>query len=187
MNYKSTSSLLSLLTLLVLALMPLNALAAPDQAAQIDAASRAALNSLYRTNPKGREFGSQAVAVLVFPSITKGGFVVAGQRGKGALLTHGGTIGYYQSTAASYGLQAGIQRYGYALFFMTPQALKHLHREGGWELGSSPSLVVLNKGTAGSLNTTQLKGNIYGVFFNQQGLMGGLGFQGTKITEIHPS
>ncbi len=155
-------------------------------AARIDADSRAALIGLYRTNPKALEVGRRSVAVLVFPSILKGGFLLGGQHGDGALLGHSGTLGYYKTVAASYGLQAGIQKFGYALFFMNSQSMSHLHGHGGWELGGAPSLVIVDRGTAGSLNTTQLKGGIYAVFFNQKGLMGGLGLQGSKITEIHP-
>ncbi|WP_420196903.1 lipid-binding SYLF domain-containing protein [Chthoniobacter flavus] len=69
---------------------------------------------------------------------------------------------------------------------MNRRAMGHLHRQGGWELGSAPSLVVVDRGTAGSLNTTNLKSGIYAFFFNQKGLMGGLGLQGSKITQIHP-
>ncbi|MDR3404815.1 MAG: YSC84-related protein [Chthoniobacter sp.] len=154
-------------------------------AAQIDAASRSALLQLYANNATARAVGRQATAVLVFPSITKGGFMVAAQHGEGALFMHHGTVGYYNSVAASYGLQAGIQKFGYALFFLNHRALVHLHGQGGWELGSAPSLVVVDQGMAKSLSTTSLKKDVYAFFFNQKGLMGGLGLQGSKITEIH--
>src|SRR5580700_11462116 len=93
--------------------------AGAQSASDIRADARTALNDLYIMNPKARNLGSRAVAVLVFPNITKGGFIIAGQRGKGALFGRNGTLGYFQSTAASYGFQAGIQQFGYALFFMS--------------------------------------------------------------------
>lgn len=173
-----------LLAVSAVALAPTQAHAA--SAAKINADSRAALDDLYAVNPKAHAVGHHAVAVLVFPSITKGGFLVAAQHGEGALITHHGTIGYYNSVAASYGLQAGIQKFGYALFFMNSRAMGHLHARGGWALGSAPSLVVVDKGMASSLSTTNLNKDIYAFFFNQKGLMGGLGLQGSKITEIHP-
>jgi hypothetical protein len=41
----------------------------------------------------------------------------------------GGTIvGHYNSVAASYGLQAGVQKFGYALFLMNDKALTYLVR-----------------------------------------------------------
>jgi lipid-binding SYLF domain-containing protein len=183
---------LQILTLRAALLIAIGTLAfAPTQAraagaSRISADARAALNELYASNPKARAIGQHASAVLVFPSIRKGGFLIAAQHGEGALLTSRGTEGYYNSMAASYGMQAGLQKFGYALFFMNSRALKHLHQQGGWELGSAPSLVVVDRGVSKSMSTTSLKKDIYAVFFNQRGLMGGLGVQGSKITEIHP-
>lgn len=156
-------------------------------AAQISADSRAALKDLYRTNSKARQLGSRAKGILVFPHIAKGGFIVGGMGGNGALIRPDGSIrDYYQTGGLSYGLQAGVQKYGYALFLMDREAFSNINRAGGWELGSSPSLVVVDKGIAGSLSTTTINKGTYAFFFNQSGLMGGLGLQGSKITRIHP-
>ena len=156
-------------------------------AAQIDQNAKAALNSLYGTNPTARVVGKKAKAILVFPQIIKGGFMVGAQHGDGALMVNGKTVGYYNTVAASYGFQAGLQKFGYVMFFMTDSSLAYLHKSGGFEVGSAPSLVVVDTGIAKSLSTTTLKKGIYVFFFNQKGLMGGLGLQGTKITEYTPS
>ena len=68
---------------------------------------------------------------------------------------------------------------------MTDAALKYLDKSEGFELGSAPSLVVLDEGKAGSLSTATLQNDMYAMFFDQKGLMGGLGFQGTKISKIN--
>jgi lipid-binding SYLF domain-containing protein len=57
---------------------------------------------------------------------------------------------------------------------------------GGLELGAGPSLVVLDTGAAKALTSTTVKSDIYAVFFDQQGLMGGVGVQGSKISRIDP-
>lgn len=156
-------------------------------AAQIAADSRTALKELYRTNPKARQLGSRAKGILVFPHIAKGGFIVGGMGGNGALVRNDGSIrDYYQTGGLSYGLQAGVQKYGYALFLMDNEAFANINRADGWEVGGSPSLVVVDKGMAASLSTTTINKGTYAVFFNQTGLMGGLGLQGSKITRIHP-
>jgi lipid-binding SYLF domain-containing protein len=67
-----------------------------------------------------------AKAVLVFPDIKKGAFVIGAQWGYGALRKGTKTVGYYRTTAASYGFQAGVKKFGYALFFMTDSALAYL-------------------------------------------------------------
>ena len=161
--------------------------AANASGSKIASDSRAALQELYRQKPAARELGRKAKGILVFPKITKGGLMIGGMGGNGALIRNDGSIrDFYQTTGASYGLQAGLQQYGYALFLMDDSAFRNLNRSGGWEIGGSPSIVVVDKGMSGSLTTTTLNASTYAFFFNQRGLMGGLGLQGTKITRIRP-
>jgi lipid-binding SYLF domain-containing protein len=155
--------------------------------AELDQSAKAALRSLYASNPAAQAVGKKAKAILVFPSIVKGGFLVGAQHGDGALLVNGKTVGYYNTVAASYGFQAGVQKFSYAMFFMNDASKNYLRKSGGWEVGSAPSLVVVDTGMARSLSTTTLKKGIYVFFFDQKGLMGGLGLQGTKITQYTPS
>ena len=164
-------------------------LAAPKSAeaasaAEINRSANSALASLYAKTPSAKVLGEKAQGILVFPSITKGGFMVGGQFGEGALIQGGKITGYYNTVQVSYGLQAGIQKYGYALFFMSESALKWLDKSDGFELGTGPTIVVVDTGAAGSLTTTTAQSGIYAFFFNQKGLMGGLGLQGTKVTKV---
>ncbi len=158
--------------------------------AEIDRDARAALQTLYANNVMAKELGKKAKGILVFPSILKAGFIVGGQGGNGALFKNGKTVGYYNTAAASYGLQAGVQNYGYAMFFMTDAALAYLNKSGGWEVGVGPSVVIVDKETAAafgkSMTTSTLKEDIYAFIFSQKGLMAGIGIQGSKITRIHP-
>src|SRR5215510_10532225 len=82
-------------------------------------------NLLLKQNKAARLLAGKARAVLVFPSIVKAGFMFGGQIGEGALLRGGKPVAYYSSVAASYGLQAGVQTYGYALFFMNEGSLAY--------------------------------------------------------------
>jgi lipid-binding SYLF domain-containing protein len=154
--------------------------------AAIDKEVSAALKHLYATNPAAKTLGAKAKAVLVFPSVVKAGFIVGGQADNGALRQGGKTVGYYNVAAASYGLQAGAQQFGYALFFMTDSALAYLDKSNGWEIGTGPSLVVVDEGMAKSLSTTTLQSDVYALIFSQKGLMAGIGIQGSKITKINP-
>jgi len=152
--------------------------------AEINRDVDAALASLYAKNPDARTLTSQAKAVLVFPNIVKAGFLLGAQYGEGALRAQGKTAGYYNTVAASYGLQAGVQVFGYALFFMTDSAVQYLANSGGFELGVGPSIVVLDAGAAKALTTTTAQNDMYAIFFDQRGLMAGLGLQGSKISRI---
>jgi len=96
-------------------------------------------------------------------------------------------MGHYNSLAGSYGYQAGLQTYGYALFLMNDQALQYLDQSDGWEIGVGPSIVVLDKGKGKSVTSTTLTKDVYAFIFNQKGLMAGVGIQGSKITKVrHP-
>src|SRR5262249_2634341 len=105
-----------LLAAVAAAMSASRALAASRPEIQRDAGR--ALQRLYATSAAAKLLGEKAKAVLVFPSVVKAGFLFGGQMGDGVLMKHGKTAGYYNTVAASYGLQAGVQVFGYALFFM---------------------------------------------------------------------
>jgi len=152
--------------------------------AELERDASRALQTLYASNTAARLLGQKAKAILVFPSIVKAGFMFGGQMGDGVLLKKGKPVGYYNSLAASYGLQAGVQVFGYALFFMNDAALAYLDKSDGWELGVGPSIVVVDAGVGKSLTSTTITQDVYAFIFSQKGLMAGLGIQGSKITQI---
>jgi len=172
------------LTALVLVLGATQDIARAASPAEIDRDVTAAIARMYQTVPNSKQLASKAKGILVFPTIVKAGFLFGAQYGEGGLRRNGRPAGYYSSVAASYGLQAGIQAFGYALFFMSDSALKYLDTSSGFEVGVGPSVVVLDTGMAKALTTTTMQHDIYAVFFHQQGLMAGAGIQGTKITRM---
>jgi lipid-binding SYLF domain-containing protein len=173
-----------LVLLAIIILVPCAANAANKR--EIDRDVSVALDKLYEKAPVAQQLAKIAKGVLVFPNIVKGGLIVGAQYGKGALQKQGKTTGYYNTIAASYGLQAGVQSFGYAMFFLSDKALKYLDKSEGWEIGVGPSIVVMDEGLAKTFTTTTAKDDIYVFFFDQKGLMAGLGIQGTKITKINP-
>ena len=157
-----------------------------ESAAALTRDSRSALNNLYGKTSGAKAIGKQAVAVLVFPRVTKAGFVVGGQYGKGTLLRGDKAAAFYDTAGVSYGLQAGAQTYGYAMFFMNENALAQLDKADGFEIGVGPTVVVVDEGMARNITTTTAKDDIYAFVFSQKGLMAGIGLQGNKITRVDP-
>jgi len=155
-------------------------------AARIDRDVDTALKKLYETTPLAETLRKEAKGVLVFPSVVKGGLMIGAQYGKGALRKDGETVGYYNAFSASYGLQIGVQAFGYALFFMNEKALSYLDQSSGWEIGVGPTIVVMDAGAAKSFSTTTAKDDVYAFIFDQKGLMAGVALQGSKITKIDP-
>jgi lipid-binding SYLF domain-containing protein len=159
---------------------------AADDAAEISKNAQASLASLYAKVAGAKALGAQAHAILVFPKVTKAGLGIGGQSGEGALIKSGKAVAYYRTTGASFGLQAGAQTYGYAMFFMNEKALQQLDKADGFEVGVGPSVVVMDEGMAKTSTTTTMKDDIYAFIFGQKGLMAGLGIQGNKISKIDP-
>jgi len=155
-------------------------------AAELERDGRAALDKLYASTPAAKELAKKAKAILVFPMVVKAGLFVGGQFGEGVLFKNGQASGYYNTVEASFGLQAGGQTFGYALFFITDEALKYLDDSAGWEIGTGPTVVVVDKGYASSLSSTTLQDDVYAFFFSQEGLMAGLGLKGSNITKFTP-
>jgi lipid-binding SYLF domain-containing protein len=154
-----------------------------DKPAEVSAEAQSALTSLYATADAAKALGAKATAILVFPKVTKAGLGIGGQRGTGALLKQGKAVAYYTTTGGSFGLQAGVQTYGYAMFFMNEKALQQLDVADGFEVGVGPSVVVVDEGMAKQTTTTTAKHDIYAFVFGQKGLMAGIGIQGNKIAK----
>ena len=158
----------------------------PAVAGDLEDDAEAALRALYESTPEAKVLGASARGILVFPNIVKAGFMVGAQYGQGALLMNGKATGYYSIKAGSYGFQAGVQGFGYALFFMTDAAVDYVGKTGGLEIGVGPSLVVVDQGMARTLTSTTVRSDVYAFTFGQRGLMAGAGLQGSKITRITP-
>jgi lipid-binding SYLF domain-containing protein len=151
---------------------------------ELDRSARAVLNQLLASNANAKKLNEKAVATLVFPTVTKAGFIVGGQYGDGLLFRNGKPVAYYNTAGGSYGLQAGAQQYGYVLFFMKEAALSALDSTQGFEVGVGPSVVLVDQGMATSTTTITAQNDVYAFITAQKGAMAGLGIQGNKITKL---
>ncbi len=179
------------LTSLLLGMVVAVMLATPAQAGkskrviELEGQAKASLTKLYAGHAKARDLRTRAKAVLTFPSVIKIGFLGGIQVGTGVLTDmKGRTLGYYNTTAGSFGYQAGIKGFHYSLFLMNAKAIDRLTAAGGLQLGMGPSLVVVEKGGAMGFTTTTLDKDIYAFIYDSAGIFGGVGIEGTKITKI---
>ncbi len=155
-------------------------------AEEMSQAGVAALERLYATTPVAQMFAKEAKGILIFPSVVKAGFIFGAEYGNGILRKQGRTVGYYNLVAGSYGLQAGVQDFEYAMFFMTDSAMAYFDQSDGFQVGVGPSVVVMDQGMAQSFTTSTIRSDVYAFIFGQQGLMAGVGVQGSKITRMNP-
>jgi len=175
-----------LLAALIFIASSASVLNAQKEAKKLDQKVTTSLAQLLAKNKAAKSLSTSAKGVLVFPEVKKAGFVIGGQYGEGALRVGGKTEAYYKTTAASFGLQIGGQKFGYVMFFMKQDALDYLRKSKGWEIGAGPTFVVVDEGAAASLTNATARDDVYVFFFNQKGLMAGLNIEGSKITKFDP-
>lgn len=159
----------------------------PSQAAvkrgDIDRQVDSAMADLYANAPGARAVADNAQGILVFPEVFSAGFLVGGSHGYGALRQRNATTGYYSLNSGSVGLLAGAQTRTMYVFFMTQEALNRFLQSDGWTMGGDASVVVVDAGGMARLD----KGNspsVLGLVRNQQGFMGNLSLDGTKISRL---
>jgi lipid-binding SYLF domain-containing protein len=156
-------------------------------AVEIDAEVNAALVRFYEEVPTAKDLTEKAKGILIFPNVVKAGFGVGGEYGEGALRVGGRSVGYYNTAAASIGLQLGVQSRAEVLMFMTQEALERFQNSDGWEVGVDGSVAVVKVGVAGEIDTNTLSEPVIGFIFGEQGLMANLSLEGAKITELDKS
>src|SRR5262245_1775484 len=131
---------------IILALMLLLSTPYRSEAAsayEIDVDVTAALKRFYNEVGGAPVLVEASAGVLVFPSVVKVGMGVGGEYGEGALRRHGRTEGYYNTVAASFGFQLGVQARTVIIVFMTEEALWSFQRKDGWKVGVDGSVALV--------------------------------------------
>ncbi|HDR9473342.1 BPSL1445 family SYLF domain-containing lipoprotein [Burkholderia multivorans] len=163
----------------------------PDNAATnaskrqaIDSSVDATLSRLYSTVKGSRELVAKSRGVLVFPEVLQAGFIVGGQSGNGALRVGGSTVGYYNTSSLSVGLQAGAQSKAIVFLFMTQQALDEFRNSEGWAAGAGASVALVKMGANGAVDTNTATAPVQVIVLTNAGLMGDVSINGTKVTKL---
>ncbi len=153
---------------------------------EIDASADVALDRFAKDVKGAGEFLKGAKGVLVMPRVKQAGFIIGAKYGNGALRVGGASVGYYNMTAVSGGLQIGAQESNIILCFMDEAALQKFRASEGWQAGVDGTVALVTIGAGGSADTTKLKEPIVGFVFGQQGLMAGVSLEGLKFTKTNP-
>ncbi|MCO8467569.1 YSC84-related protein, partial [Burkholderia multivorans] len=108
-----------------------------------------------------------------------------GQSGNGALRVGGSTVGYYNTSSLSVGLQAGAQSKAIVFLFMTQQALDEFRNSDGWSAGAGASVALVKTGANGAVDTNTATAPVQVIVLTNAGLMGDVSVNGTKVTRLH--
>ena len=159
-------------------------------AAVIDARVNLALGRLWSEVPSARDLASRAKGMLVMPDVVKGGFIIGGAYGEGALRLNDPVqgyekhSGYYSVGAASVGLQIGVQSTSHVLFFMTEAALAKFQSSDGWEAGVDAEVTFPDAGINAGVDSTTFEQPVIAVVFAEDGLLVGASLAGAKYSPI---
>ncbi len=151
---------------------------------RIDLDADRARAELFRTVPGSRQLAERAAGMLIIPEITEAGLIVGGAYGEGVLMIGEAKVDYFSFTAASFGLQVGVQKYGHALFFMTQETLAGFRYSDGWQLGVDAQYTTAEDAAAIGVSTTTINLPVIALVFGQQGLIVGATLEGAKYSRL---
>ena len=158
---------------------------APHGKAELEAQSTAALNRLYNAMPGTRELVAKSRGVLVCPAVIGGSFVIGAEHGKCVLRSNGTTRGYYSTTAASIGWQAGGASKAVIYVFSAQDAYNKFVNSDGWSVGADANVAVGKAGANGAIDTTTANAPVSSYVLNNTGLEAGVSVNGSKISKIN--
>ena len=104
---------------------------------------------LFRSTEMAVPFFDSGYGYAIFPTVGKGGFILAGGFGKGRVFVGGDPVGDTTLTQASIGFQIGGQAYTQIIFFEDERAFREFS-QGGFEF-------------AGNVNATVIKANAHAI------------------------
>ncbi len=155
-------------------------------AGEIEAEVNAAIKQCETQVAGCKTVADKAKGMLVFPEVTKAAIGVGGSYGVGALRVGGKTVGYYDTTSASIGLQLGAEKHAEMIVFLTDAALAEFRKSSGWQVGGNASVTVIDEGKSKDIDTLTRNTPIVAFIYGETGLMGSLSIEGAKIAPYTP-
>lgn len=154
---------------------------AAEQRQSLNAAADATLQRLYEQAPQSRSVIQQAHAVLIFPEVLSGAFILGFEHGEGVLRVRGKEEGVYTSTGASVGFQAGAQSKALVIAFTDAASYQRFRDSQGWTIGADATVAVASVGANGAIDSRTLNNPVVAFALNNGGLMAGVSLDGTRI------
>lgn len=132
-----------------------------------------------------RELLHRARAILIVPSLVKGGFILGGQGGTGVLLVRDAkntwsSPAFYGLAGGSLGLQIGVEVSEVSLIIMTDKALEAILKNE-FKVGAEAGLTLATVGAGAEASTTSNVGADIYSFSELKGLFGGVALQGAAL------
>jgi lipid-binding SYLF domain-containing protein len=128
--------------------------------------------------PVTKQFFNDAYGYAVFPGVGKGGLVIGGAHGGGAVYRHGQLVGHTTITKFNIGAQAGGKTFSEVIFFKNSDAFKHF-TGGNFQFSANATAT----GAKSSASENNYYSNGVAVFtMAGKGLMAGANIGGQKFS-----
>jgi len=111
----------------------------------------ATMNKFKRQDESLDRFINNAYGYAIFPSVGKGGLVVGGAFGRGAVYQQGQFVGFAKMEQGTVGFQAGGQEYAELIVFENADAMNRF-KSGTYAFSAEASAVALKAGAAAAAN-----------------------------------
>ena len=106
----------------------------------------------FRNTEAAAPYFSRSYGYAVFPTVGKGGFILAGGYGRGRVFVAGDPVGDTTLTQASVGFQVGGQAYTQIIFFEDERAFREFS-QGGFEFGGQVNATVIKANAQATAST----------------------------------
>ena len=133
-----------------------------------------------RQNPYVETYVTSSIAYAIFPTVGKGGLIVAGGYGKGILFEKGTMVGYCDATQLSVGAIIGGQSFSELVFIQTPDALEKF-KSGDLALDAKVSAIAMDKTAT---KEARYQNGVAVIFVDPMGLMAEASAGGQKFRYV---
>jgi lipid-binding SYLF domain-containing protein len=131
-----------------------------------------------RNDPTLSDFLARSAGYAVFPTVSKGGFVVGGAYGRGVLYERGVPVGFCDLSQGSVGAQVGGQAYTQIIAFETTDAVQRF-KSGNFALAAQATAVALRSGAGAN---ARYENNVAVFTMDEAGLMAEAAIGGQKFS-----
>ena len=139
-----------------------------------------AISEMVAQDPNLRSVLDNAAGYVVFPDVSRGGFIVGGTGGEGVLYEHGQQTGFAELSQASVGALAGGQKFTEILVLQDDNALNRI-KQGKFDLSGQATAVAIR---AGASAQTQFKDGVAIFTHTKGGAMLDVSLAGQQIKVV---
>jgi lipid-binding SYLF domain-containing protein len=124
-----------------------------DKINSIISDSEMAKKEFIAEDPLLKAIFERSAGYVIFPNVGKGGFIVGGAAGNGAVYEHGKLAGMAKLSQVTIGFQAGGQAYSEVIFFESVKELERF-KDSQFEFAAQVSAVAVTEGASGNVKYT---------------------------------